>query len=261
MNLKHLRRSTLLSPSSASNRPELAYFYDDSNPLLAFPDGIVRTNGFARGRLSHVTDLSGEEHISYDARGRINWKLREISIDGKSKTAYMSRQDFDASDRLATLTLPDNSSIRYAYDVGGRISTRIIVGSGTLILNNVEYSPAGLPIRTEYGNGVITREYDPRLRTVGILSELRSGPPLLSLQYTFDSVSNVTRIDDRKAYTAASDPRDKTATLQYDDLYRLVRVTYPHVVPPLEPLELGIQFQYDEIGNLIGQTSDLAEGA
>ena len=58
-------------PISRANRPDVAYFYDAPVPGLPMGDGTTATAQNTKGMLAYVWDLSGEEHTSYDARGRI----------------------------------------------------------------------------------------------------------------------------------------------------------------------------------------------
>ena len=52
---------------------------------------------------------------------------------------------------------------------------------------------------------------------------------LEDFRYTFDGVSNITRLEDRRSFRSPADPRNNSRTYRYDDLYRLVRVDYAHI--------------------------------
>jgi len=249
-------------PISSTNRPDIAYFYDDPSVGLTFADGSPASPTFTKGKLSHVWDGAGEEHISYDMRGRVVWRLRTLSLYGSSNATYLAKQAYDSADRISARILPDNTTVHYGYDLGGRID-QIDLDNGTSVLKHVDYSAAGLPFRTEYGNSVVTeREYDPRLRIVSIHSHLSTGPTLLSLHYSFDGVSNITKIDDDLTYQASADPLNKTVRLHYDDLYRLTDASYPRVPSSTQPNSVArIAFQYDNIGNLIRETADIPGAA
>lgn len=244
--------------ASGSKPPDVAYFYDDPDPNIGLGGNTVGTASFTSGRLSHIRDFSGEEHFSYDERGRIAWKLKQLRIDGNGLRSFLFKHTFDALDRLKVKVLPDNSSVAYRYDRANHLD-QIVLGDGTLILKHAEYSSAGLPIRFVYGNNVVTtNEYDVRLRTVKLTSQMASSPPMLLLRYTYDGVSNVIRIEDLRPGLGTGDLRDKSQLLQYDDLYRLRSVTYPHAPSQSSPsVASKVEYRYDDIGNLVAQTSNI----
>src|SRR5439155_4001809 len=66
------------SPISPSNRPDVAYFYDSPWLNLDQGDTTFATARNTKGMLAYVWDLSGEEHISYDSRGRIEYTVKRI---------------------------------------------------------------------------------------------------------------------------------------------------------------------------------------
>ena len=226
-----------------------------------------------RGRLAWVQDLTGEEHTSYDERGREAWVVKCIPdpING-IPVPYRTALTYDAMDRFVERVYPDEDRCTYEYNHRGLLER--ITGGATAnlagtpyILAQADYAPSGQPVETVYGNGVrTTHRYDARLRQ----TRLRASPsarthrtpatPLIDFSYSFDSASNLLRISDLRDGTErpAGDPRRNTQILQYDDLYRLTRVQYSLALPGAPDRDDGqIAYRYDRIGNLLAQTSDI----
>jgi RHS repeat-associated protein len=231
-----------------------------------------------------VWDLSGEEHISYDARGRVEWTVKRIRDAGPSGTvledsplvAYRTSFVYDALDRITELHYPDGDSVSYSYNersllksISGGLNGLTKAGQ---IFHGMEYAPAGVTLKSVCGNGVHTvHEYDTRLRLRRILT--RGGQPdepttereLLHLTYRFDGISNIQSIEDQRPESVIpdSDPRRNTQVFEYDDAYRVVRAQYSFGAPgkPVRD-DATIRFRYDRIGNMRSKTStlDLVEG-
>ena len=52
--------------------------YDLPASLVDSGDGCRVTARNTKGMLAYVRDTSGEEHTSYDARGRVEWTVKRI---------------------------------------------------------------------------------------------------------------------------------------------------------------------------------------
>jgi YD repeat-containing protein len=100
-----------------SNRPDVAYFYDQPVADLDQGDGLTATAANTRGFLAYVWDLSGEEHTSYDARGRVESVVKRVrdSIH-QQLVSYRTGFAYDAMDRLTQVTYPDNDHVGYQYN-------------------------------------------------------------------------------------------------------------------------------------------------
>src|SRR5262249_18802036 len=110
-----------------------------------------------------------------------------------------------------------------------------------------------------------TYSYDSRLR-LNHLNTFVRGPSgarakdLIDFSYTFDGISNIRTIQDQRdtSTLAATDPRRNSESFAYDDLYRLIQVQYK--VPTPETANGGaIDYHYDRLGNMLGQTSTIAQ--
>jgi RHS repeat-associated protein len=246
--------------------PDIAYFYDEPADTVDLGDGTRGRAQNTRGRLAYVDDPSGQEHSSFDARGRVEWMLKRIPNPQQEEplvprpsdlVSYRTRFDYDSMDRLERVVYPDNDEVRYRYNARGLVQW--IGGTGRdPIVPAIEYLPSAQEGRMEYGNGVrTTHTYDVRQRVASLVTtDAVRGIELIHLDYTLDAASNVRRITDARPASGVEDSRRNTQHFAYDDLYRLTQVRYN---APLSGTNGGeIHYRYDRIGNLLAQTSDIA---
>lgn len=242
---------------------------------------VTATN--TRGFLAWVVEQSGQEHNSYDARGRVDWVVKAILEDSaplfglnqternrwlrrqapvlENSRLFQTQQTFDAMDRLTGLTYPDHATVTYTYNCRG------LLASIPNVITRYSYNPAGQNARLELTGGMITTyDYDHRLR----LSRMRTtraqdGIQLQNLHYSFDAVSNITRIADGRTaadhtaiaadlHISLAEARqfDNTQDFQYDALYRLTRAANPTAYGTID-------YRYDRIGNMILKHAHLLE--
>jgi RHS repeat-associated protein len=252
-----------LRPVSLTNRADVVYFYDTPLANLDMGDGTLATATNVKGKLAYVWDLSGEEHTSHDARDRVAWVVKRVRdpLHGQL-VSYRTGFDYDAMDRLTSLTYPDNDAIGYRYN--DRSLLLAITGGPTgSVISNVVYFPSDQQDEILYGNGIRTAyAYDERLRLNQLNTAPRANPasPFIALDYAFDGVSNIRSITDQRpeAVVPAGDKRRNTQLFQYDDLYRLTRVQYSFTLLGVALVNNGeINYRYDRIGNMMVQHSTI----
>jgi RHS repeat-associated protein len=245
--------------------PDVTYHYDTAAGRLDQGDLTTVTARNVNGTLSYVEDCSGEEHLSYDARGRQVWRIKRISEGAPGQTFlanYRTAFEHDSSDRLTRLVYPDNDEVRYRYNERSLVR-QIDGGPGGCIISNTAYWPSAQRRQTDYGNGVRTAySHDSRLRLKQILTHPLSRPlePFIHFRYDFDAASNLKTIGDLRpgSTLAAGDPRRNTQVLQYDDQYRLTQAQYSFNLPGGDIRNDGvISYRYDRIGNMLAQTSTI----
>jgi len=256
-------------PISASNRPDVAYFYDTPQLSLDMGDGSVATAANTRGKLAFVWDLAGEEHTSFDARDRLAWVVKRVRdpLHGQL-VSFRTTFEYDAMDRLTGLTYPDNDAIGYEYNERSLLAriqggqARALTQEG-YVISGMRYLPSDQQAEIRYGNSIRTAYgYDERLRLNALhtASQAALGSPLIAFGYEFDAVSNIRQIHDQRpgSVVAAGDPRRNTQVFQYDDLYRLTGVQYSFALPGDALRDDGrIAYRYDRIGNMLAQLSTL----
>jgi RHS repeat-associated protein len=209
------------------------------------------------GRLAWVRDQSGEEHLSYDARGRAVWKLKRFQTPGETEMlSFFVENAFDSMDRLTRHVYADGTHIDYHYN------TRGLLESVASAIDQVDYNPAGQNLRIDLANGVRTSfGYDERLRVETIASvRTRDGLAMQSREFGYDDVSNITRIGDLRTPahrsgllselpvppTLTATDLDDSYTFTYDSLYRVTDADGPS--------HGRHEYRFDPIGNLTRQT-------
>jgi RHS repeat-associated protein len=255
-------------PMTETNRPDVAYTYDKPAEEVAFGTGSVGTAENTAGRLAHVSDLAGEEHISYTIQGSSRWKVKRIPDPVTGQLASFKTETVrDDLGRLSEVIFPDGDRVRYEYNPASFLER--IHGGATAngggephVISAIDYAPTGQRVHTQYGNGVATdHTYDILGRTASSASAHGAsiGDPLLAYRYTYDNVSNITRIDDERPDTRGpGDPRRNTQIFEYDDLYRLIGARYSFSLPGQDERDDGqIAYRYDRIGNMLSKVSTI----
>jgi len=251
---------------SYGRTPDIRYIYDVPAGAVDQGDGTTATARNAKGHLASVVDATGEEHNSYDERGRVEWVVKRVAdpyLDPNSSTlaSYATRFDYDTLNRVTRMRYPDNDQVTYTYNSRSLLE-RIVGGPSGNIVSGITYLPSGQQQQIDYGNDVrTTYGYDPRLRLVNLHTVAHPGAAaqeLISFHYQFDGVSNIKEIEDRRSNNTvpSTDQRRNSQVFRYDDLYRLTQVQYN---PPASPSVNGgvIQYRYDHIDNMLAQTSDI----
>ena len=248
---------------SSNLSPDVTYGYDAPYGLIDLGDGSHGTASNTRGYLAWVRDLSGEEHISYDARGRVDWVVKRVKDPSTGLlVSYKTEMSYDSMDRIRALIYPDNDRVFYTFNNRGLLE-EIQGGPNVTLLSGADYNPSGQVSRYDFGNGVTTTHtFDERLRLSHIDTYRADDPgnPLLSYQYIYDGVSHILRISDLRPETVipANDPRRNTQIFDYDDLYRLTGVTYSFATPGQPDGQDGsIAYRYDRIGKMLSKTSGI----
>jgi YD repeat-containing protein len=211
-----------------------SYDYDAASRLYTRTDarGLVTTYGYDnRNNLTAIDYPSGTPDVTYDydAAG-----MRIQMIDGTGTTDY----DYDALDRLTSVTFPGSRVVGYSYDnVGNRESITYPGGSDSVDYaydeaNNLvsvtdwnshettyDYDNAGMLQTATLPNGIISSYgYDNADRLTGI-THMLGASTVRSVGYTLDNAGMRTQRVDGLG----------THTYSYDNVYRLTGVTYPPV--------------------------------
>ena len=225
----------------------------DALKASAMLDGDQLRAANTLGQLAWVEDESGEQHWSYDSRGRCEWDLKRIKDGEGRKWDFYSSNSFDAMDRSSGRVYPDGSKIEYSHNTRGLLES--IPG----VIDRLEYNPVGKIALLVFANGVTTSySYDERLRVSRIHSTRKSdGLSLQDLSYSYDKVSNLALINDGRDTTTldtigseiGADPESSrefkdTLTFEYDSLYRLMKAAS-------QPNFGELIYRYDRIGNLL----------
>jgi RHS repeat-associated protein len=255
-------------PISDTNRPDVAYFYDEEFTISDGQGGTDTTTN-AGGRVSKVLDQYGTFYYGYEPRGqeRVVASILPHPSNGAEVT-YLGRFTYDQRERIDTVFYPDGDRATYTYTERGFLSS-VIGGAGlhadggNQMLYDVTYTPTGKRWTAKYGDGTeLTRKYDQRDRLVGLRVAPLASPdtPHMDYRYAYDAANNLTRVEDLRpeGVHASGEPLRNTHVAAYDDAYRMTSVEYFFSLPGEEPASAGtVQYRYDRLGNLISQVSDL----
>lgn len=214
----------------------------------------------ALGILSWVRDQSGEEHNSYDERGRVKWVVKRIiDTSPNDPRNFYTAMEYDSMDRVAKLTYLDQTYVNYAYNSRG------LLESVPNVIDRFDYNPAGQNAVLELGCGTVTSyDYDHRLR-LSRLHTVRSRDALTlqDLNYSFDGVSNIKHIEDGRndsvldtigmelgIESVEARKFNATQSFIYDSLYRLTQASNTFVYGTID-------YRYDRISNMIRKNASL----
>ncbi|MFK8030230.1 MAG: SpvB/TcaC N-terminal domain-containing protein [Gammaproteobacteria bacterium] len=213
------------------------------------------------GFLSWVRDESGEEHNSYDHRGRNDWTIKRVKDQNEMLRNFYTGRTFDSMDRVRNLVYPDQSSITYTYNDRGLMES--IPG----IVADLNYDPVANISSYSSGSGLNSSyTYDSRLR-LKTLTTTRSADSLKlqDFTYIYDYVSNVTDIVDGRSDAQLASigaelglsssealEYDANQSFVYDSLYRLTQAKNESVYGTVD-------YRYDRIGNMIMKNANLVD--
>lgn len=213
----------LTSATYASGTPSV-YEYDGG------PGGAPN----AIGRLTKITDESGQTLYSYDQLGRVLSKMQTTSLVAGSLARTVSYA-YDNVGRLASLTYPSGARVNYGYDSTGKVNSLSLnppVASGgtdlavtTILLDQISYAPFGAVQSWVWGNNTSTapnvyaRNFDLDGRVTSYpLGNGQAAVPGLLRTLTYDAASNITAI----THTGNATAGNYDQQFGYDGLDRLV---------------------------------------
>ncbi|KQV19402.1 toxin [Pseudomonas sp. Root329] len=221
-----------------------------------------------RGQLTEQVDRSGT--LSFDSYGLLGQPLRDTRILVEGKPYLSSRIYSPLGTVLSQIDAGDHQQ-QLRYDVAGQLKQVELRLKGSPnwqpVLKDAQYNAASQITEQRAGNDVLsTWTYDPadgRLSTQR--AQKNAEPALQNLEYFYDRVGNITRIEDHafKPIYFANQLIDGHRDFTYDSLYRLTRATGYDDAPPSDipgrPLpgdpnnRLNYQqgYEYDHGGNLI----------
>lgn len=199
---------------------------------------------YAKAKLARVFKYENgsellEDAYKYDERGRTAGSWREFG--NNSSTHYYSYYSYDSANRNTGIRYPGESNYSSNYfNLGGDIK-QIKDPANQVIVNNVYYDNKGKISTIKYGNGAQTYYTYGTQSTNYRLSEIlhvnSNGNAIMRTKYYYDSVGNITNIDDM-----LNNSYDRI--FNYDELNRLMGQTNSGFVGG------AWYFNYDKNGNI-----------
>jgi RHS repeat-associated protein len=229
---------------------EITYTYDGLSRLtqIEYPDQSTVSYTYDlnsnRTRMEDDAPNTGDYvEYSYDHWNRPATETRHIST-----STYEVSYQYDAANRLTTLTYPDDMDILYSYDDLNRTTEikRYVDGSNDeILMDNTQYNTDNLLTQFDYGNGLqATFSYDSndRLSTIDVTNGTTA---YLDLDYTLDDCNNIAQLIN--GWRDTSDTwHSETETYNYDGLDRLTSASctsWSHT------------YSYDKTGNRTSKDS------
>ena len=215
----------------------------------------------SKSPLEKFEQLSKSPLEKGDQGGCKNAAEKQNSLQENTIRYFYSSMEYDSMDRITRLVYPDGTFVNYTYNSRG------LLGSVPGVIDHYDYNPSGQNKELALACGTITKyDYDHRLRLNKLTTtRSRDGLALQDLKYTYDGVSNITRIDDGRSNgtldsigkepgveSAEARKFQATQSFIYDSLYRLTQATNPDVYGT-------INHRYDLIGNMIRQDAALLD--
>jgi|GEM_PF-1170765 len=252
-----------------TNGQTISYEYDGLNRLTKIDytvmDDTFMVYGeagridYGSGRLLSTTDESGTVSNIYGKLGEIvqvSRTLNRLTSLADTETATMSYKS-DYLGRMEEIVYPDGEIVTYDYDFGGQVTsvTGSRQGTDTVYIEKIGYDEFGQRTLIRYGNGTeTTYDYDEDRRWLRNLNSIGSfGNEIQNITYDFDSVGNITSLDnDSGKYRA-------TQSYEYDDLYQLTGAEGVYESSPYGSLDYKStytqDFTFDSLGNMTNKNS------
>ena len=215
---------------------ELSYAYDQGR--------------YGTGRLSKINIGVGTyydyspavvENYTYDLLGRTGEE--EIIIDSHS---FKTKFDYDLTGKIEEVEYPDGFKVLYGVNNVNWIEKvqREESSIKKEVITNIDYSPHGKMVSVQHANGAVTTDvFDiNQLYRLTHRETLHSGKKLQDLNYHYDAVGNLMRLEDNSQTNTA-----KISVFNYDDLYRLLRAI---IVNAVSGQDYTRTYSYDILGNL-----------
>jgi insecticidal toxin complex protein TccC len=212
-----------------------------------------------RGQMIKHIDLAGSlELSSFSQQGVPLSETRTIADAG----TFISRWTCNPLGAALTQTDAGGHQQHLHYDVCGQLKQVLVQLKDhelQCVLQDAQYNAAGQLQTQIAGNGVVSQwTFDP---ANGRLCTLKSGKPnealQQNLQYSYDPMGNILRIDDSTLTTVyiANQRVDGHRVFAYDSLYRLISASgfeaaVPNLRPGLpdlmQPIDPGHRYGYTE---------------
>ena len=192
-----------------------------------------------------MTDGSGSTTWNYDGRGRVTSESKTVS--GQSFTTSYT---YNSADMPVTMTYPDGEIVSFGYNpnmLSADTVSGTIQGTTTNYVTNMVYDVASRMTNLAMGNGVsINRTYNPWDQQGGRLQSiiaLVGQTTLQDLDYSYDSVGNITNIIDSVA--------NENSVFIYDPLNSFLSASGAYTDAPLYDSQ-NTPYRYDnDTGNLL----------
>ncbi|HEX3152970.1 MAG TPA: choice-of-anchor D domain-containing protein, partial [Gemmataceae bacterium] len=254
-----------VTSTTDSNSQTITYTRDLLSRVthVAYLDGTgVDYTYDASSNLLTMHDATGWQIYGYDVLNRLTSVTYSPTNNINDPAALTIGYQYDLANRLVELDYPSGKRVLYGYDNAGKLTsvTEKNSGQSDLVTNYTYSATTGLLTTETRPNDTQTiYSYDSNGQLIDILHRRTSTQALvLQYHYTLDAAN-------RRTLVVITTPSGTTAqAYAYDDLERLVQVTYSDNNGTIESTDRVVKYTYDLNGNRLTQTtyaSGVANGA
>ena len=177
------------------------------------------------GKVALMEDGSGLHAFKYGKLGEVTEETRIFVLPNEHQT-YTFRMSFsyDSWNRIRHIFYPDSEVVDYHYDWGGMLQSIYGDKNGDVrtYVEDISYNTYGLKETVLYGNGARNHyQYDMLMRLSHLHSENGQGEVMQEIDYLYDSVENITDIDNHAGVLSNGLGGSYWSHYDYDGLYRL----------------------------------------
>ena len=213
-------------------------------------DNTTTGGSYARGRLTKITDPSGNTTWAYDSLGRVTSKTQTV-------TATPANQVFTigytySQGRQTAITYPSGRVVTYGFNAAGQVSALTV--DNAVLLSAGEYFPFGGARKWTWANG---ETYERTFDLDGRLKSITLGPSTgtyadLSQSFGYDALYRLSSANlaagQTQSYTYDANGNRTNATINAAS----TTYTYPGTSHKLSSLSGATtrSFTYDNAGNV-----------
>lgn len=184
---------------------------------------------------SGIYDFKGNilitsRRFTTDYKTVVNWTIP--NPDGLLESqAFTTTRAYDALNRVIRQVAPDNNVYEPEYNEAGLLERVMLTQNGIAeeFVKDMDYNAKGQRERIVYGNNIFTKYfYDKNTFRLARLETKRiNNDPLQDLNYTYDPVGNISRIEDKNipAVFFNNQKIEGVSAFTYDAVYRLKEAT------------------------------------
>jgi YD repeat-containing protein len=272
-----------ITPRLRAAKTQITYAYDrerltavryphrpslPDTPDVTYEYGAVGGQPNAVARVVHVVDGARDERLQYDRLGHVTSETSLMKVPGYNvnpaavaKNTYTTKYSYDTFARLNKLTYPDGEILSHNYDSGGLLKSMQGVKTGESsrtyhYVDKLEYDEFSAERLRAMGNGSRTMySYYPATRWLARQLSEASGREIQDLNYSYDAVGNVAKLDDQLPPALASATLGPTTqTYEYDPYHRLkgAKGSYSLILGPSR--DYAFTNSYDLAGNVASKS-------
>ena len=180
------------------NNQNTDYTYDNMNRLstITYPNSFVVTYHYDdRGNVTSIESSAGTTTFEYDAYDRLN----SVTDENDQTISY----NYDLADNLTQITYPNDQTVTYTYDNTERIST---VTDWDDLTTTYHYNDNGTLASKDLPNGITsTYTYDNSNKVIGV-SHTLGGNTLAQFTYVRNNLGDITYASESSTLSRRTTP-------------------------------------------------------